>query len=177
MPRRNDSGSDAENRRRVSKRLDELDIKIITALLADAEIPTSELARKLNKPLPTVQRRRAKIHKFILRRKYTIDPGLGNFRVAQLMILASKGNAKAAAFQIFEKYPQLSRVVTGINSTANIMATLYFKETETLHETMQEISKMPFIEKVQFFEPVMLVGEREMTLAWLMKKQNGLLRQ
>jgi hypothetical protein len=74
---------------------------------------------------------------------------------------------------MFEKYPQLSRVVTGINSTANIMATLYFKETETLHSTMQEISKMPFIENVQFFEPVGLIGEREMTLGWLMKKQNG----
>jgi DNA-binding Lrp family transcriptional regulator len=169
LSQRHNSTETIANRRLESRKLDELDIKIIAALMADAEISSAALAKKFNKPLSTIQRRRTKIQRYILSRKYTINPVLGNYRIAHLMILTSKGNADSVASHLFEKNPQLSRVVIGLNSTTNILATLYFKETETLHQTMQEISQAPFVENVHFFEPVKLVGERDMTFSWLME--------
>jgi DNA-binding Lrp family transcriptional regulator len=168
MARGHDSSESTAKRRRESTRLDQLDILIVNALMADAEVSSASLAKILKTPLSTIQRRRANIEKYILSRKYTVDPALGKYRVAHLMILTSKGNADSVASHIYEKYKQLSRVVIGINSTTNIMATLYFKETEMLHKTMQEISQAAFVEKVQFFEPVKLIGERNVTLSWLM---------
>ncbi|HEY1211616.1 MAG TPA: hypothetical protein VGE82_01595 [Nitrososphaera sp.] len=53
--------------------LDELNLKIMTAMINDAEVKSTAMAKKYRSPLSTIQRRRAKLERTILKKRYDID--------------------------------------------------------------------------------------------------------
>jgi len=151
--------------------LDELDYKIISELINDPDASSSQFAQKFGKPLSTIQRRRAKLEASVIKKRYHLNPLLRHHRSANLLIDAKSGNANKLARLLYERYPQITRVVVGINSMVNIDATVFFKTTLQLHDIMQEIAAMPSVKNVTFFEVTELIGEREISPLWRMTSQ------
>ena len=82
-------------------------------------------------------------------------------------------DAEITARKLYENYPQITKMTIGMNSTVDIVATLYFKDSEMLHSVMQEISTMTSINNVTFYEIVKVIGERDIGLEWLMDKRGA----
>ena len=57
----------------MSKLLDNINIKIVSELVRQPDISSLALSKKLDIPLSTLQRRRARIEKAILKRNYTFN--------------------------------------------------------------------------------------------------------
>jgi DNA-binding Lrp family transcriptional regulator len=147
-------------------RIDALDTRIIDELMSNADISSTELSKKFRVPLSTIQRRRARIEGAVLAKKYSLRPMLRNHRIAKILITAKNGKTDEVAKAVYDKFPAISEATVGINTAINITATLYFKDTEDLHDTMQEIAAMSFVGSVQFYEIVKIIGEREISLEW-----------
>lgn len=158
---------------RSLRSLDDLDRYIIEALLGNPDAKSSMIAKKYNKPLSTIQRRRRIIERDILIKRYSLNRTVGNYRQAILMISARRGDSEATATQIYEKFRQITTITVGMNTEVDIAATLYFRETEELHSIMQEISKMPAISRVQFYEVVKALGERNIDLEWFLSNRKS----
>src|SRR5918911_5491255 len=79
--------------KQVSKLLDSTNIKIISELVKDPGINSLTLANKLDIPLSTLQRRRARIEKAILKKNYTFNYKAFGARVGDLIIHVDKGRS------------------------------------------------------------------------------------
>jgi len=53
-------------------RIDALDLNIVNELIDDADASSSYIGKKYNKPLSTIQRRRTRLEKTVLKKEYSI---------------------------------------------------------------------------------------------------------
>src|ERR671932_2898051 len=81
----------------ISKLLDNINIKIVSELVRQPDVSSLALAKKLDIPLSTLQRRRARIEKDILTRNYTFNYKAFGARVGDLIVNVDKGKSDAVA--------------------------------------------------------------------------------
>ena len=91
---------DSNSPKQVSKLLDNINIKIVSELVSETDISSLSLAKKLDIPLSTLQRRRARIEKAILRKKYTFNYKAFGGRVGDLIVNVDKGRSDEVARSI-----------------------------------------------------------------------------
>ena len=143
----------------VSKLLDSIDIKIISELVRQPDISSLSLSNKLDIPLSTLQRRRARIEKAILKRNYTFNDKAFGGRVGDLIIAVDKGKSKVAQ-SLLKKYKNnLVSCDTRINSEHNISAHIIYKNTEELYELIESIKTMDYVYSVHWSEIVEIMGD------------------
>jgi hypothetical protein len=104
--------------KQVLKLLDDTNIKIISQILDNPTIGSLALSKKLDIPLSTIQRRRARIEKAIVKKNYTFDYKAFGGRVGDLIVNVDKGKSKEIAQSLLKKYKNnIVSCDTGINST------------------------------------------------------------
>jgi DNA-binding Lrp family transcriptional regulator len=81
----------------IIKLLDSINIKIISELVRQPDISSLNLAKKLNVSVSTLQRRRARIEKAILKRIYSFNYKAFGCRVGDLIVAVDKGKSKEVA--------------------------------------------------------------------------------
>ncbi|HEY6882453.1 MAG TPA: Lrp/AsnC family transcriptional regulator [Nitrososphaeraceae archaeon] len=144
----------------VSKLLDSIDIKIISELVRQPDISSLSLSKKIDIPLSTLQRRRARIEKAILKRDYTFNYKAFGGRVGDLIIAVDKGKSKEIAQSLLKKYKNnIVSCDTRINSEHNISAHIIYKNTEELYDLIESIKTMEYVDGVHWSEMVEIMGD------------------
>ena len=83
--------------KQVLKLRDSINIKIISELVNSPTISSLALSKKLDIPLSTLQRRRTRIEKDILKKNYTFDYKAFGARVGDLIVNVDKGKSDEVA--------------------------------------------------------------------------------
>ena len=146
--------------KQILKLLDSTNIKIISELVTQPSISSLSLSKKLDIPLSTLQRRRARIENDILKRNYTFNYKAFGGRVGDLIISVDKGKSREVAQALLKKYKNnIVSCNTRINSEHNVSAHTIFKDTGELHELVENIKTMDYVSGVQWSELVEDIGD------------------
>ena len=146
--------------KKLTKLLDNINIKIITELVKEPSISSFSLAAKLHIPLSTLQRRRARLEKSVLSNTYQLNLRAFGGRTGDLIINVEKGKSKEIAQEILKKYK--NNVITSstrINTEHNVSAQIIYKDTGELHNLLESIKSMPYVINSQWSEVVEIIGD------------------
>ena len=144
----------------VSTLFDEINIQILQELFKNYHIKSSEISLKLKVPLSTIQRRRNAIEKSgFLQHKFEIEPKKFGFRSADLLVDVSKGDCEEIAKEILNQYRKnILQITIRIGSPKiNLIATVFYKDTDEAFEIMQHVRRMEHVENVEWSEVVKTV--------------------
>jgi hypothetical protein len=83
-----------------------------------------------------------------------------DLRVADLLILVNKGKTGKVANEIYERFQNVILISWRVNAIANILAQIYYRDSNMLNETIEEIKAIENVEKLEFSEIVKIVGRR-----------------
>lgn len=140
--------------------LDPTNILIMEALVNHGEIKSSEIAEKLKIPLSTIQRRRTRIEKSLLKKKYQIDLKQLGYRTAQIFVDIQGGKAKEVGEELLQKFDRnIVSASTRINSSSNLCIDVLYNGSEELHNLLEEIKSIPLAAKVDWSEQIMILGD------------------
>jgi len=139
--------------------LDYLNLKIVNELMNNADVKSADMAKRYNSPLSTIQRRRTKLERTLMKKGYTLDiKGLG-WRQADLLISIDRGESEETARKLMDEY---SRNITSISlrigdPEINVMAQAFYQTTEELHRLIEGIKSIPKVKSVEWSEIVKIV--------------------
>jgi DNA-binding Lrp family transcriptional regulator len=146
--------------------LGSLDAKIIEDLLNDAFISSTDISKKHQAPLSTVQRRRRYLENTILTRRYEIDLRKQGFRIGEMTVYPENGSGKEIVSKIFSKYPNhILSIAIKIDGTIILAVMVYFKTTAEIHDMMTDIDSMAGVEDVKFAETVDIIRDNKSQIA------------
>lgn len=148
--------------------IDSIDLKIIRELLTEPDIQSRILAKKIGKPLSTVQRRKSYLEKSsILKPNYELSMQSLGWRNAEVLMLVEKGKADLTAQQLIEQFDQVIGTSIRINTEFNVAAYVGYKDSSELHELMEKIRALPNVNHLQWSEVVRNMGNKNHRLAHL----------
>lgn len=147
--------------------LDSLDIKIMRELLGNPNSSSSKMVRKFGIPLSTVQRRKTRLERLVLTRKYELNTHDLGWRNAEILMLVENGKADYMAEKLIEKFDNVIGTSTRINTNSNLAAYVGFRNSYELHELMEKIRAMPNVSNIEWSEIVRDVGNKTHRLAHL----------
>lgn len=147
--------------------LDSLDIKIMRELLGNPNSSSSKMVRKFGIPLSTVQRRKTRLERLVLTRKYELNTHDLGWRNAEILMLVENGKADYMAEKLIEKFDNVIGTSTRINTKSNLAAYVCFRNSYELHELMEKIRAMPNVSNIEWSEIVRDVGNKTHRLAHL----------
>lgn len=152
--------NDDVNAPRFSRLIDNINLKIIDELVKNPGITSSSLATNLGIPLSSLQRRRAKIEKYILSKSYQINLRSIPGKRGEVVINVDQGKSREVAKQILKRFKNnVMSVSTRINHYHNVAAQIMFTDTAELHNLIENIKSMQFVTNVQWSEVVEIVGD------------------
>ena len=145
--------------------LDRINLKIIAELITRGDIKSSEVAAKLKVPLSTIQRRRTRIEKSLLKKTYQMDLTRLGFRLAQIFVDVQGGKARETGEELLKKYDRnIVSASTRINSNNNLSLDVVYSGSDELHYLLEEIKALPLTSKVEWSEQVMVIGDNLSTI-------------
>jgi DNA-binding Lrp family transcriptional regulator len=135
--------------------LDDLDIGLIKEMIKDADVKSAFLADKYKNPLSTIQRRRARLERTILKKKYHLDMGRLHWRRADLMI-SLDGDCGPAASELLRNFGKniISMSLRIGDPQANIVADVFYKDSRELLNLMDGIRSITSVRSVKWSEVV-----------------------
>lgn len=145
--------------------LDSTDIKIVKELMVDPDVSSMKIAKKLVIPLSTIQRRKTRLERSVLRKKYVLDTESMGWRSAEILMLIENGKANHMAQELLQKFDNIIRTSTRINSGANLAACVRYKHSNDLHELMESIRRTPNVTNIQWTEVVRETGNENERIA------------
>jgi hypothetical protein len=95
MPKTLERRNNVSNNKRgnmVSIPMDQLNLKIIKDMISHADVKSVDMAKRYDTPLSTIQRRRTKLERMILKRRCYIDISHLGWRQADLLISVARGD-------------------------------------------------------------------------------------
>src|SRR5918912_763499 len=146
--------------KQASKLLDNANLKIISELLKNPSISSLTLAKRLDIPLSTLQRRKIRIEKAILKKTYTLNYKAFGARVGDLIVNVDKGKSDEVAQSILKKYK--NNVVschTRIDLVHSVLAHVIYKNTEDLYYLIENIKAMEYVISLSWSEMVNMIGD------------------
>jgi DNA-binding Lrp family transcriptional regulator len=142
------------------KLLDDTNIKIVSQILDNPDIGSLTLSKKLGIPLSTLQRRRAKVEKDVLKKTFTFNYKALGCRVGDLIINVDNGKADEVAQKIINRYKNnVTHCEIRINSIHNILAQIIYDNSNQLHYLIEGIKAMEHVIMVEWSEMVKIIGD------------------
>ena len=136
--------------------------------MVDPDVSSGGLAKKLDKPLSTVQRRKNDLEKSaVLHKKYELSVHHLGWRNAEILMLIANGKADFMAQELIEKFDKVIGTSIRINTEFNLAAYVGYKDSSELHELMEKIRSMPNVDHLQWSEVVREIGNKNHRLAHL----------
>jgi DNA-binding Lrp family transcriptional regulator len=163
-------------------KLDKKDLIILNEMLANPDVTSLNISKKLKLPLSTVQRRRTTIERSsIVRKSYELDAKQFGWRTADILITVEKGDCVEIANRLLTEdigvglTSDISKVINKDDNISpgprviesslrigdpvvNVVARVIYKSSDELFHIIQEIKKMPNIARVEWSEIVKVVG-------------------
>jgi DNA-binding Lrp family transcriptional regulator len=147
--------------------IDSLDIKIIRELLNNPDSSSSQIAKKLSIPLSTIQRRKTRLERSLLRRKYDLNIHDLGWRNAEILMLVGNGAVDRVARELIEKYDNITNTSIRINTRINLAACVGYRNSDELHELIEKLRAMPNISNLEWSEIVRESENKNLRLAHL----------
>src|SRR5919202_1431346 len=155
-----DSIFDPHSSKQTSKLLDGTNLKIIIQLLRNPTISSLSLAKKVHVPFSTLQRRRAKVEKAILKKTYTFDYKSFGARIGDLIVNVDKGKSDDVAQSILKKYKNnVTYCHTRIDLVHSVLAHVIYKDTAELFYLIEDIKAMQYVNGLSWSETVNVIGD------------------
>jgi DNA-binding Lrp family transcriptional regulator len=163
-------------------KLDNKDLIILNEMLANPDVTSLNISKKLKLPLSTVQRRRTAIERSsIVRKSYELDAKQFGWRTVDILITVEKGDCVEIANRLLTEdmgiglSSDISKVINKGDNTSpgprviesslrigdpvvNVVTRVIYKSSDELFHIIQEIKKMPNIARVEWSEIVKVVG-------------------
>ena len=166
MPRRTTVRNSEHSSRSLPKSydrtdaLDELNLNILKDLVVDPETRSQELARQYGRPLSTIQRRRTRLERALLIKRYEIDYSKLGSRQSDLMISIGRGDSEDIVRRLLEMHADniLSISIRIGDPEINLMARVVYTGTEELHQIIEGIKSVPSVRSVDWSELVRVVA-------------------
>jgi len=136
--------------------LDKVNKDIINELVADPYSTSERIAKRIDVPLSTVQRRRITLERSILNKTYGLDLGLLGWRIADLLIGIDKGDLRSTAKNIIQQNSEniISASLRIGSPEINMVAQIRYKSSQELHQVLQNIRALDTIGRVEWSELV-----------------------
>lgn len=115
--------------------------------------------------MSTVQRRKTRLERSLLRRKYELNTHDLGWRNAELLMLVENGIADRMARELIEKYDNIISTSIRINTNTNLAACIGYRNSNELHELMEKLRAMPNISNLEWSEIVRESGNKSHRLA------------
>ena len=140
--------------------LDRINKNIVNELVSNPYSTSERIAKKIDVPLSTVQRRRTVLERSILNKAYSLDLGLLGWRIADLLIGIDKGDPRSTAKNIIQgNLENIMSASLRIGSPEiNMVAQIHYKSSQELHQILQNIRALENIGRVEWSELVEEVG-------------------
>ena len=145
--------------------LDSIDIKIVKELMVNPDASSMKIAKKFVIPLSTIQRRRTRLERSVLSKKYVLDTESMGWRSAEILMLIENGRANQMAEELLQKFDNIIRTSTRIDSGGNLAACVRYKSSDELHELMESIRRTPNVTNIQWTEVVRESGNENERIA------------
>jgi DNA-binding Lrp family transcriptional regulator len=161
MPKTIERSNNVSNSKRgnmVSIPMDQLNLKIIKDMISRADVKSVDWPR-YNTPLSTIQRRRTKLERRVLKRRYYIDISRLGWRQADLLISVAQGDCEELGRKLLDTY-RSNIIATSLrigNPEINLMAQAFYQNTEELHWLVEGIKSIPEVKSVDWSEVVKIV--------------------
>jgi hypothetical protein len=82
------------------------------------------------------------------------------FRFADILILVKKGQTERVAREIFRKFETCLMTTWRVNSVANLVAQVYYKDSLELKNIVEGIHAIENVDEVEFSEHVQIVDRK-----------------
>ena len=140
--------------------VDNTNLKIIEELIKNPSTSSASHATKLGMPLSSLQRRRTKLEKSLLIKAYHIDLKASGGKMGDIVVNVDKGKSREVATNILKKYKSnVMSVSTRINSEHNVAAQILYNNTAELHNILESIKSIPYVNSLQWSEIVEIIGD------------------
>ncbi|MEO9295688.1 MAG: hypothetical protein ABI347_08830 [Nitrososphaera sp.] len=129
-------------------------------LISDPDLSSTDIATKYHMPLSTVQRRRTRLERSILKKSYLIDTSKLGWRTADILIAVEKGKSDQVDRQILknEKNNVISTSLRIGHPQIDLTARAVYRDSESLHQMVERINALQFVTFVEWSEEVKIVG-------------------
>jgi DNA-binding Lrp family transcriptional regulator len=141
--------------------VDRLSKSIINELIQNPTLTSEAIARTVNAPLSTVQRRRTALERSILTKSYNLDMSLFGWRIADLMIELEKGDPVAISENIIQNnIKSIMNASLRIGSPqVNMVAQVCYRSSKELHQILQGIRALDRVGRVEWSEIVQVIAK------------------
>jgi len=135
--------------------LDKINVEILRNIIKNPDIKSSDISKKIDIPLSTIQRRRSRLEtSTILRKNYTIDYHRLGLRIADLLIKVSKGDIETIVGDIVKQHSKrILEVTIRIGQpNINLMVRVAYKDNDEIYEIMRTVNTIKNLECIQWSE-------------------------
>lgn len=135
--------------------LDKINIEILRSIIKNPDIKSSEIAKYLNIPLSTIQRRRSRLEtSAILKKSFVIDFHRLGLRVADLFIKVSKGDIENIVSEIVKQHSKsiLEITIRLGQPDINLVVRIAYKDNDEIYEIMRTFNTIKYLDPVQWSE-------------------------
>jgi DNA-binding Lrp family transcriptional regulator len=146
---------------------DNTNIKILENIITNPDVKSAEIAKKINVPLSTIQRRRARIEKStMLQKKFEVDTKKIGLRTADMLIKVTKGQIENVASEIVRLHSKsILEISVRIGQLDfNLVVKVVYKDSDEIYEIIKTVNTFDYVESVQWSEIVRII----------LRKENGL---
>ncbi len=139
--------------------IDQINLKIIEELLNNPDIKNANLAKKLQIPLSTLQRRKTRIESHILKKYYHFDFSQLGFRMAEIYLHIESGKTDEVAHMLLKTLNKnILKISSRIDSTTNLCIEVIFKDSIELHHILENLRSIEYSSNIIFSEVVNVIG-------------------
>ena len=139
---------------------DALNVNIIKEILNDADVRSADIAAKYHMPLSTIQRRRTRLERAVLKKIYQVNIKELGWRNAEVLVAVEKGNSEKIAELLLERHRKniASTSLRIGHPDVNVMASAFYRTSEELHALIESIRGIPSVTSVEWTELAKEVG-------------------
>jgi len=135
--------------------VDKINLKIIDELLTNADVGSSDIAKKIKIPLSTVQRRRRNLERMsVIKKNYELDLGIFGVRIAEISLEIKNGETQRVVSQLkSQKENQIVNTFLRVGDPQiNASVVVVYKTSEQLFTIIESMKKNPNISRVSWSE-------------------------
>ena len=150
---------------------DALNINIAKEILNDADVRSADIATRYDMPLSTIQRRRTRLERSVLKKSYRVNIKDLGWRSAEIMIAVEKGNSEQVAKMLLEQHKNIASASLRIgHPDVNVMASVFYRTSEELHSLIEAIRATPNVMSVEWSELAKEVGTNKSIISEMLFK-------
>jgi DNA-binding Lrp family transcriptional regulator len=119
----------------------------------------------LGVPLSTVQRRRTRLERSVLRKRYELDVRALGWRNAEILMLVDKGKTNDIVQDLVSKFDKVVSTSIRVNTKSNLAVLVSFRNSEELHALIEAFRTIPEVTNLEWSEIVEDSDEKDLRLA------------